>query len=328
MIDYQPLVYQHFYTHPIRLERAKISARKRGYRIIDTLSGEVFVQARYFVAKSRPVSDELLSKFSKLNGIIIQGREPWMIEDQSKFINNFRFTEFDRGFEVAEHAMALMNIGLKNFHNLSSWKVLLAPIQRKYWFKTVEATEKIGAHNWANMKVDTLDGKIIGFVGYGAIGRQIHNRIMGYNVRVKYFHQRRFPLEMENRLSLEYTQLKKMVKICQVIFLQIPLTAETKNMISPTIIKNFHPDLVLINCGRAAVIDEVSLLNALKRRKLKFYGADVFWREPMPLLSPYRFLNNCCITPHMAEGLKELRKPINDQVLDQIDYIEGKKSNH
>ena len=48
----------------------------------------------------------------------------------------------------------------------------------------------------------------------------------------------------------------------------------------------------------------------------------------MPLLSPYRFLNNCRITPHMAEGLKELRKPINDQVLDQIDYFEGKKSNH
>ena len=63
--------------------------------------------------------------------------------------------------------------------------------------------------------------------------------------------------------------------------------------------------LVLINCGRAGVIHAVDLYRALRAGRLGFYGADVFWHEPVSPWNRFCRLANVLITPHMAESVPD-----------------------
>ena len=102
--------------------------------------------------------------------------------------------------------------------------------------------------------------------------------------------------------------------------MQLPLTATTADLITTKELAVAQSHLVLINCGRAAVINKAALSTALRSQQIAFYGADVFWREPMPLWDRFRVMRNVCITPHLSESVTD-RIPHDRVVAEALEQL-------
>lgn len=322
--DGAPLVYYHGWVHPDRLPAVQEEFTAGGLRFTSDLTDEVHENARFIVTKARPIDDELLGRFRQLSAIVVQGRSSWMLDTASQ-LPVLCFDE-DRGYEVAEHAVALLLATMKRFPELSRWQFRFSPRSVYGWFLSRDASETRGAHNWTRIQTDTLAGKLVGFVGYGAIGHQIHRRLRGFDASFAYYHHRPLSPVIESRLGLKRNDLNELFATADVIFLQLPLNEHTLGIISETVLQKCKPNLRIINCGRAKVVDQRALYAALAKRRIAHYAADVFWREPMPLLTTFRLLRNCWITPHMAESLPNRRHRLNELTIQRIQAFDKEQS--
>jgi len=278
-----------------------------GYRVIRELTDGDAALVRVLVNKTRELTDAHVQKFPELRAILVWGTQPWMLSLDGAARTGgagplVRTLAVDRGTAVAELAISLMLLGLKRLSTLRGLQWLSARRLYRQLFPVV-ASETRGAHNWANRQTGTVYQKRVGIVGYGLIGRQIHRRLVGFDCDVAYYHHKPFSSALEHRLGLVHLGLAQLFAACDVVFLQLPLTDQTRGFVTADVLARAKPDLVLVNCGRAAVVEKDALYAALREGRIRFYAADVFWQEPMPLWDQYRWLPNAFITPHMAESV-------------------------
>lgn len=142
-----------------------------------------------------------------------------------------------------------------------------------------------------------------GIVGGGAIGSRVARvaEAMGCKVLVC----RRKP---DNRY--EQVDIDEICRRSDIISLHVPLTDQTRGMISRERIASMKPGAILINVARGAVTDEQALADAIETGHLGGLGIDVYSKEPFGTDHPfYRLLGreNVCLTPHMAWGSAESR---------------------
>lgn len=109
-----------------------------------------------------------------------------------------------------------------------------------------------------------------------------------------------------------------------VLTLHLPLTAESRHMISDAALALMKPDAVLINVSRGGIVDEVALAAALQRGHLFGAGLDVFEVEPPPADHPLLAFDNLIATPHAAGGTHDTQRRSATQVAQQvIDVLNG-----
>ena len=152
------------------------------------------------------------------------------------------------------------------------------------------------------------------------IGHQIQQRLKAFGADVFYNHSTRLSALIEKQLDIQFLDREQLFQDCDIIFVQLPLTTATENLITHKELAVAQPHLVLINCGRAAVINKAALSHALRSQQIGFYGADVFWREPMPLWDRFRVMRNVCITPHLSESVTD-RIPHDRHVATALDHL-------
>src|SRR5262249_20948929 len=129
---------------------------------------------------------------------------------------------------------------------------------------------------------------------------------------------------IEHRLGIRSQGLGTLFEQSDAILVQLPLTSRTRGLISGDLLARCKRSLVLVNCGRAAVIDRAALYAALRRGGLQAYAAYVFWEEPLSLFSRFRLLANCRITPHMAESLPGRKHDLLERAIEVITRHEGR----
>jgi len=174
-----------------------------------------------------------------------------------------------------------------------------------------------------------LYGKKLGIVGLGSIGWEVAK--IGYALGMKVFAIKR-NIGMENhgkKNILEFlgTQkdLKTVIKISDFIVLSVPLTDNTKGLISEKEL-NLMQAKYLINVSRGEVIDEKALYLALKNRRLAGAAVDVWYQYPnkerkdvLPSKYDFHHLSNVLMSPHIAgytdEALKENMKAIFENIV-------------
>ncbi len=144
-----------------------------------------------------------------------------------------------------------------------------------------------------------LEGKTVGIVGMGAIGRQVARRMAGFGVKIL-AHQRHPRPGPAIPGSVEWVSLAGLLSESDVIILCVPLTAQTERMIGASELRLVKRTAVIVNTSRGRVIDEQSLYAALAARQILAAGLDVFECEPMPPDSPLLWLDNVFATPHIA----------------------------
>lgn len=195
--------------------------------------------------------------------------------------------------------------------------------------RIVEGDRFIRAGKYKGWEPDLLLGtglkdKTMGVVGLGRIGRWTARMAGAMGMKVIYFNRHRDD-EFEEEYDVAYHTLDHLLEYSDVVSLSIPLTPETKHMIGERELKLMKPTALLINTARGAVVDEKSLIVALKERWIAGAGLDVFEDESSIPTELYE-LPNTVLTPHTASATVEARLAMARIVMDNMnDALEGRQ---
>jgi phosphoglycerate dehydrogenase-like enzyme len=156
---------------------------------------------------------------------------------------------------------------------------------------------------WDQFDVEMLQGRVLGIVGYGDIGRAVADRTRGFGMRI--FALRRRPeLSRKDPLierAFPDEQLGEMLAASDYVVVALPLTPATNRLIGAEVLAAMKPSAVLINVGRGPVVDEGALIAALEANRIRGAALDVFEREPLPEGHPFYRLRNVLLSPHCAD---------------------------
>ncbi|MBO5363854.1 MAG: hydroxyacid dehydrogenase [Clostridia bacterium] len=178
--------------------------------------------------------------------------------------------------------------------------------------------------NILNPVYHELYGKTWGIVGYGGIGSRVGAVAQALGCRVLAYKRNPIP-------GVECTDIDTLVQESDIITIHIPLSEETRGLISRERIGRMKKNVILVNTARGAVTDEQALCDAIKEGRIAGFGTDVYSVEPFPVESPFyeiRNYDNVCLTPHMAWGGKETRERCFSEMLANMKaYFAGQLRN-
>lgn len=176
-----------------------------------------------------------------------------------------------------------------------------------------------------------LDRSVVGIVGMGAVGRAIAARLSGFGCRI---------LGVDPRQELPpgvvASDLDAALAASDYLILAVPLAADTFHMIGRNALARMKPAALLVNIGRGSVVDETAVADALEKRTLGGYAADVFemedWARPgRPRAIEPRLVSNplTLFTPHLGSAVDRVRREIALQAAEDIvDASSGRAPRH
>ncbi|MGH9272431.1 MAG: D-2-hydroxyacid dehydrogenase [Ilumatobacteraceae bacterium] len=154
------------------------------------------------------------------------------------------------------------------------------------------------AHEWAPRSYDDLEGRTVGVVGMGPIGLEVIRMSGALGMRT--IGMRRAVVGDEPCTTWTLDRLPELASIADALVIALPLTDDTRGLISAEVISRMRPDAIFINVGRGELVDEPALTAALADGRLGGAGLDVFATEPLPSDSTLWDLPNVLVTPHMS----------------------------
>jgi lactate dehydrogenase-like 2-hydroxyacid dehydrogenase len=155
----------------------------------------------------------------------------------------------------------------------------------------------------------SIEGKTVGIVGLGRIGRNLARKLTAFNVDVLY-HGRR-----PQDVPYEYcADLVGMARRCRALVLLLPGGAETDGLITAEVLAALGPEGGLVNAARGSVVDQEALIAALQDGSLGWAALDVFADEPH-VPEVLRAMPNVLLSPHAASATVETRGAMFDLVV-------------
>lgn len=188
---------------------------------------------------------------------------------------------------VAEHAVAMMFALSKNL---------------------VEAQNEMCAGNWeirGAKKAFELEGKTVGVIGMGAIGRETAKICQGCGMKVAGYDPFMSQEKIEALGAEYYADYQQLLKTADIITIHVPLTDETRNMIAKEQLDSMKKTALIINCSRGGIINEADLVQALKDGVIAGAGTDVYCNEPSKADDPLLNCPNLIVSPHSAAQTRE-----------------------
>jgi lactate dehydrogenase-like 2-hydroxyacid dehydrogenase len=164
----------------------------------------------------------------------------------------------------------------------------------------------------------TISGKRLGILGMGTIGSKIaHRGAHGFGMEVGY-HNRRPVAGSPHR---HFASLVELAAWADFLVCAAPGGAATRHLVSADVLAALGPQGYIVNVGRGTVVDTVSLVEALRSKRLAGAGLDVLEGEPgvPPQLQELLQLDNVLITPHCAGRAPEARAAATALLLANLD---------
>jgi len=162
-----------------------------------------------------------------------------------------------------------------------------------------EAVDAVHQGKWPRYSGLSLEGKTIGILGLGAIGKQLARRLAGFDCRIL-AHDPFADAAFARDNHVELAELNKVVEQADFISLHLPLVPETRGMVNDAFLNRMKKGAFLINTSRGEVLDEEALLRALQSGHLKGAGLDAFTVEPPDPKNPLLALPQVIATPHLG----------------------------
>jgi glyoxylate reductase len=151
-----------------------------------------------------------------------------------------------------------------------------------------------------------ITGKTVGIIGAGRIGKVFSKRCAGFDMKILY-HNRKRDIEFESEYGAKFTDLDTLLKKADFISIHVPLSLDTRHIISTREFNLMKNSAVLINTSRGPVVDEKALIAALKDNKIWGAGLDVYENEPDFDKELSKF-PNVTLLPHIGSATIETRE--------------------
>jgi D-3-phosphoglycerate dehydrogenase len=166
-----------------------------------------------------------------------------------------------------------------------------------------------------------LQGKTLGVVGLGRIGRTVASRARAFGMKIVAFDPFIAP-EQARDAEIELAPLDELFASADFITIHTPLTAETRGVIGRDAFARMKPGVRIINCARGGLVDEGALHEAIKSGKVAGAALDVFAEEPPATDHPLLLLDEVIVTPHLGASTTEAQEGVAFTVAEQMrDYL-------
>ncbi|HED05812.1 MAG TPA: phosphoglycerate dehydrogenase [Ignavibacteria bacterium] len=199
---------------------------------------------------------------------------------------------------TAEHTMALMLSMCRNIP---------------------QANQSLREDRWDRKKYKgtELQGKTLGVVGLGKVGREVAKRSKAFDMNVIGYD----PVlseEITNKMGVKLVDLNTVYLKSDILTFHVPLSDETRNMLSEEKLKICKDGVKIINCARGGIVNEDDLLQALNSGKVSGAAFDVYVTEPPVPNSPFIHHPKIVATPHLGASTEEAQEKVAIQIAEQI----------
>ena len=166
----------------------------------------------------------------------------------------------------------------------------------------------------------TLQGRTLGIIGYGRIGRRVGQIARALGMRVVTCSRRGVSDE-----GVENASLEELLSRAEVVSLHCPLTEQTRHLLDREAFGKMKPGVMLINTARGGIVDHDALAEALRSGKLAGAGLDVYPQEPS-IPEALLAMDNVVCTPHVGANTAQTREAMAEACAAQIlDALAGRR---
>ncbi|XP_047313362.1 formate dehydrogenase, mitochondrial [Impatiens glandulifera] len=146
-----------------------------------------------------------------------------------------------------------------------------------------------------------LEGKTVGTVGAGRIGKLLLQRLKPFNCNLLYHDRLKMEPELESQIGAKFEEdLDSMLQKCDIVVINTPLTEKTKGMFDKEKISKMKKGVLIVNNARGAIMDTQAVVDACSSGQIGGYSGDVWYPQPAPKDHPWRYMPNQAMTPHIS----------------------------
>jgi D-3-phosphoglycerate dehydrogenase len=174
----------------------------------------------------------------------------------------------------------------------------------------VKGTVTLRDGKWAKKELEGVEahGKTLGLIGYGNIAKIVEKLALALGMEV---------IVVRSRVYDRFVSLKEMLPKADFISIHVPLTPQTRHMLSKREFNMMKDGVMIIDCSRGGVVDQEALYQALVSGKVKAVATDVFEEEP-PGKHKLLTLENVHATPHIGAQTREAQLRAGVQVAERV----------
>jgi len=174
----------------------------------------------------------------------------------------------------------------------------------------VKGTVTLHEGKWAKKELEGVEvhGKTLGLIGYGNIAKIVEKLALALGMKV---------IVVRSRVYDRFVSLKEMLPKANFISIHVPLTPQTRHMLSKREFNMMKDGVMIIDCSRGGVVDQEALYQALVSGKVKAVATDVFEEEPPGKLKLLT-LENVHATPHIGAQTREAQLRAGVQVAERV----------
>lgn len=182
-----------------------------------------------------------------------------------------------------------------------------------------QANESLRQGEWKRSKFTgtEIQGKILGLIGLGRIGREVAKRCQSFGMSVIGFDPYTSE-EYAKNFNIKLTTLEELYAQADYISVHVPLNDSTKHLFNAQTLEKLKPGVRLINCARGGIYDEKALAEALMSGHVKGAALDVFETEPPDKDNPLLSLPNVIVTPHLGASTEEAQVKVAQELAETL----------
>src|ERR1700736_6664119 len=250
---------------------------------------ELLRNANAWIVATAPVTREMLERFPNLQVIAKRGvgYDQIDVAAAKELGRVVTYAPGGNGPSVADHTIALMLAVAKQL---------------------CEFRELMRSGDWSVQPVTELYRKTVGLIGLGRIGRDVAQRLKGFETTILAFDEKP-DHEYANANGIRFVDLPRLLKESDYVSLHLPLTPSSRNLINDAALAAMKETAILVNTARGGLVDEAALLRALRTGKIAGAGLDVLLGEQelawRPVADELMSLPNVVVTPHVAGASRE-----------------------
>ena len=165
-----------------------------------------------------------------------------------------------------------------------------------------------------------LEGKVLGILGMGKIGREVAHRARSFGMDVIGYDPFMSPADAA-RCEARIVTREELLHLSDIITIHTPLTPETKYLLDEKTLAACKRGVRIVNCARGGLLDEAALRAALASGQVAGAALDVYETEP-PVDLPFREDHRVVLTPHLAASTTEALEKVSANIAEQVrDYL-------
>lgn len=178
--------------------------------------------------------------------------------------------------------------------------------------RIAEADRNLREDIWKPLAGPLLAEATVGIIGLGRVGKAVAKIIQAFGSRVFGYD----PANVPDTQGIEKVSLNTLLKEADIISLHIPLSPNTRNLISTKEIAAMKTGSILINAARGGLVDEGAISEALQSGQLAGAGLDVFAEEPYS--GPLTNFEQVVLTAHMGGTAREARVVMEQEAANNL----------